>query len=271
MDGSRIEGSHKGWNSIQRSQPSGIEVYSALGHDFVLRRNIRVGSARIQENKLVNLHEFITSTHTSHHIKLTDYIAALFNSLYEVEPTSSKTKLKPHPTLPEPAIFEAMGLVESNNSMTFGGLVDIGLGDTSDSVEMTMNEEIDPMLEDIDAEVSQMDQSRFMKLLGVTEELISRPMPPLPGRDMQQIQNPTKRKVHDTSEPTSGTAPQILGQSLSSQLTDDSPSPVVKRQRMDASSDHEDTTPEHDGYSDALNLEIVDSVSSQFIIIYVFD
>ncbi|PIL31911.1 hypothetical protein GSI_06615 [Ganoderma sinense ZZ0214-1] len=35
-DGSRIEGSHKGWNSIMQSFPSGLEVMNALGHDHVL-------------------------------------------------------------------------------------------------------------------------------------------------------------------------------------------------------------------------------------------
>ncbi|KAJ7659690.1 hypothetical protein DFH06DRAFT_935341, partial [Mycena polygramma] len=37
-DGSRIEGSHKEWNSIQRSFASGLEMQTALGHDFVLHR-----------------------------------------------------------------------------------------------------------------------------------------------------------------------------------------------------------------------------------------
>ncbi|EGO20419.1 hypothetical protein SERLADRAFT_373814 [Serpula lacrymans var. lacrymans S7.9] len=33
-DGSHIEGSHKGWNSLMRSFPSGIEIFTALCHDF---------------------------------------------------------------------------------------------------------------------------------------------------------------------------------------------------------------------------------------------
>ncbi|KAI0658952.1 hypothetical protein C8Q70DRAFT_887671, partial [Cubamyces menziesii] len=44
-DGSRIEGSHKGWNGLQRSFASGVESLTALCHDFVLRRNIRIESA----------------------------------------------------------------------------------------------------------------------------------------------------------------------------------------------------------------------------------
>ncbi|KAG2033048.1 hypothetical protein BDR03DRAFT_985296 [Suillus americanus] len=36
-NGSQIDGFHKGWNSLQHAQPSGIIMLSALGHDFVLR------------------------------------------------------------------------------------------------------------------------------------------------------------------------------------------------------------------------------------------
>ena len=244
MDGSRIEGSHKGWNSIQRSQPSGIEVYTALGHDFVLRRNIRVGSARIQENHLVNLHEFVSSTDTSHHIKLTDYIAVLFNSLLEKEPEESRSRLKPHPTLPAPAIFETMGLVESNNSLTYGGLVKL-----EDLSEPAAEEQIDPMLEDIDAEVASMDQSRFMQLLGVTEDLISRPMVPLQGREVSQVQ---KRKDRDENPGAQAFKNQPT-------TTDDSPGPIVKRRRLKSTDPEHATTLDED--SEVIDLEIVDSVS----------
>ncbi|KAL6306293.1 hypothetical protein BKA93DRAFT_816419 [Sparassis latifolia] len=39
-DGSRIEGTHKGWNGLQRSFVSSIEVLTALRHDYILRRNL---------------------------------------------------------------------------------------------------------------------------------------------------------------------------------------------------------------------------------------
>ncbi|KAI0685123.1 hypothetical protein BC835DRAFT_1421556 [Cytidiella melzeri] len=39
-DGSRIEGSHKGWNSLQRANPSGYQTILFLASDHVLRRNI---------------------------------------------------------------------------------------------------------------------------------------------------------------------------------------------------------------------------------------
>ncbi|EGN95827.1 hypothetical protein SERLA73DRAFT_155103 [Serpula lacrymans var. lacrymans S7.3] len=81
-DGSRIEGSHKGWNSLMRSHASGIEVFSALGHNFVTHHNIHV------ELKSQNLDPFISSTYGTHH-------------------------------------NEIFGLVSSENTTTFGGLLDI--------------------------------------------------------------------------------------------------------------------------------------------------
>ncbi len=35
-DGSRIEGSHKAWNTLQRACASGLEMFGALSRDFVL-------------------------------------------------------------------------------------------------------------------------------------------------------------------------------------------------------------------------------------------
>ncbi|KAG2744928.1 hypothetical protein P692DRAFT_201683590, partial [Suillus brevipes Sb2] len=74
-DGSRVEGTHKGWNSLQRAQPSGIVMLTALGHDFVLRRNIRVAFSRRQ------MTPFVEFTHGSHHIQLSNHVAKLYNGL----------------------------------------------------------------------------------------------------------------------------------------------------------------------------------------------
>lgn len=63
-DGSRIEGSHKGWNFLRRAQPSGVTMLNALGHDFVLRRNVRVAFSRS------DMTPFIKFTRGSHHLQL---------------------------------------------------------------------------------------------------------------------------------------------------------------------------------------------------------
>ncbi|KAG2045396.1 hypothetical protein BDR06DRAFT_852815, partial [Suillus hirtellus] len=76
-DGSRIEGSHKGWNSLRRAQPSGVTMLNALGHDFVLRRNVRVAFSRS------DVTPFIKFTRGSHHLQLCNYIAKLHNTLQQ--------------------------------------------------------------------------------------------------------------------------------------------------------------------------------------------
>ncbi|KAF8191327.1 hypothetical protein BJ912DRAFT_849553, partial [Pholiota molesta] len=164
MDGSRIEKSHKGWNSIQRAQPSGIEVYTGLAHDFVLRRNIRIGSSRIENKRSINCHQFVASTYTSHHIQLVNYTANLFNSLYKKEPPTSRTNLQIYPILPQIQVNEAIGLVESEHSVTFGGLIEVK--DEADDIQSRM-------LEDIDAQVAEMDHDHFIHSLGVDEHLFS--------------------------------------------------------------------------------------------------
>ncbi|KAF8178001.1 hypothetical protein BJ912DRAFT_1146430 [Pholiota molesta] len=164
MDGSRIEGSHKGWNSIQRAQPSGIEMYTGLAHDFFLRRNIRIGSSRVENKRPINFHQFVASTYGSHHIQLVNYTAELFNSLYIKEPSVSKASLQVYPILPKVQVNKASGLVESAHSVTFGGFMEI-----KDEASDTGSR----MLEDIDAEVAEMDQDNFMLSLGVEERLFS--------------------------------------------------------------------------------------------------
>ena len=117
-DGSRIEGSHKGWNSLQRSFSCGLELFCALAHDFVLRRNIRI--AHTQDTAV----PFEKSTLGSHHIRLTDHIARLWNQLLKTEKKAS-TNLKPLPEMATVASDETFGLVVSKSVETFNGLLEI--------------------------------------------------------------------------------------------------------------------------------------------------
>ncbi|KAJ7753100.1 hypothetical protein DFH07DRAFT_744643, partial [Mycena maculata] len=74
-DGSRIEGSHKGWTSLQCSVASGLELQTALEDDHVLQRNIRAalnGKAKFND-------PFVSSTFDSHHLALVDHTARLYN------------------------------------------------------------------------------------------------------------------------------------------------------------------------------------------------
>ncbi|KAF8173443.1 hypothetical protein BJ912DRAFT_1079230 [Pholiota molesta] len=165
MDGSRIEGSHKAWNSLQRAQPSGIETYSALGHDFFLRRNIRVASSCIENNRPVNCSDFIASTHASHHIHLVNHTTKLFNSLYEKEPPASRAKLSKYPTLPQIQVDEMIGLVESVHSLTFGGHLEAKVEAPDSDARV--------LLDDLDAQIEETDQAQFVRMLGVDEHDIS--------------------------------------------------------------------------------------------------
>jgi hypothetical protein len=161
MDGSRIEGSHKAWNSLQRAQPSGIEVYSGLAHDFFLRRNIRIASSRLKNKREVNCSAFISSTYSSHHVRLVNHTAELFNSLYEQETVASKNKLCSAPILPTIDVDEQMGLVKSAHSVTFGGLIEMKEEEPDDETVL---------LEDIDAEFADSNQAMYIESLGVTEQ-----------------------------------------------------------------------------------------------------
>ncbi|KAJ7124769.1 hypothetical protein C8R43DRAFT_1135450 [Mycena crocata] len=118
-DGSRIEGSHKGWNSIQRSFASGLESQTAFGHDHVLRWNIRVEL----DGKAQSPSPFVQSTFGSHHISLVDHTAATWNNLLNTRGTSNA--LIPLPRLPDIKSGETFGLVHSPHTDSFGGLFTI--------------------------------------------------------------------------------------------------------------------------------------------------
>ncbi|TFY83333.1 hypothetical protein EWM64_g678 [Hericium alpestre] len=127
-DGSRIEGTNKHWNSIMRSHPSGVELFTALAHDFMHRRNMRVGfNARVDGQHPVRSRDaFLSSTHGSHHVRLTDHIAKRWNDLlFQVEQRRNhNTDLAPLPRLPVVNSGEAFGLVSSSHAKTFSGLLE---------------------------------------------------------------------------------------------------------------------------------------------------
>jgi hypothetical protein len=144
-DGSRIEGSHKGWNSIQRSFASGIEVFTALAHDFVLRRNIRIGYSQEKPTP------FVTSTYGSHHIHLVSHVAALWNALIKNDKTAV-TSLLPLPMLQSVASKEVFGLVKSRQIETFGGLIEIKDDETDESgshLPLCDNIDVDEVLQNL--------------------------------------------------------------------------------------------------------------------------
>ncbi|KAI0344801.1 hypothetical protein BDW22DRAFT_1326630 [Trametopsis cervina] len=130
-DGSRIEGSHKGWNSLQRANPSGYEGILNLAGDHVLRRNVRV---RFKSKEFAPT-PFLASTFGSHHISLVDHNAHLWNSLLQQHsPTSAGRgvlrlegfdKLQTLEVIEDVPSGESFGAVISKHAQTFGGLLKI--------------------------------------------------------------------------------------------------------------------------------------------------
>ncbi|KAJ7029100.1 hypothetical protein C8F04DRAFT_1188031 [Mycena alexandri] len=125
-DGSRIEGSHKGWNSIQRASASGLEHQTALSHDFVHRRNIRVVFGKTANTS--NLDDFLRTTFGSHHSRLVSHSASVWNEIVHTEATRRKASASNEflrPVLKNVASGETFGLVKSQHNDTFGGLLTI--------------------------------------------------------------------------------------------------------------------------------------------------
>ncbi|TRM55405.1 hypothetical protein BD626DRAFT_469578 [Schizophyllum amplum] len=111
-DGSRIEASHKGWNSLQRSFSSGLPMMNALCHDFVLRRNLRI----LCQGSRAERGGFIASTEGSHHIRLVSHANAVWNS--NIKPSQAPAI----PILRIVASGEKFGLVRSKVAESFDGL-----------------------------------------------------------------------------------------------------------------------------------------------------
>jgi hypothetical protein len=148
VDGSRIEGSHKGWNSLQRSHSSGVLVLTALSHDFVLRRNMRIGTSKSQKSVCDT---FTNSTFGSHHIRLVNAVASRWNVLItKHQKTQSGTVLKSLPQLLEVASGETFGAVSSEHTASFGGLLEIKPEPEDDDVVTSINSRaIDNMVDSL--------------------------------------------------------------------------------------------------------------------------
>lgn len=119
-DGSRIEGSHKGWNSIQRSFSSGIELFTTLSHDHVLRTNCRIAA----NSKSPSI--FTSASYGTHHVRLATHIATQWNTLIANETVKPGAQpLTKLPGLKTVSSGEKFGLVVSKHTNSFKGLLEI--------------------------------------------------------------------------------------------------------------------------------------------------
>ncbi|KAL6299496.1 hypothetical protein BKA93DRAFT_829872 [Sparassis latifolia] len=136
-DGSRIEGSHKGWNGLQRAHASGITVLSAMCHDFVLRRNIRVMQRSGQQSS------FIQSTFGSHHIRLVDCHARLWNALLaDIAPLPSG--LHKLPRLLLVSSNETFGLVRTKSAVGYHNLLEVKDEPEDELIDLSAQDDLDP-------------------------------------------------------------------------------------------------------------------------------
>ena len=117
-DGSRIEGSHKGWNLIQHAQPSGIVMLNALLNNFVLRRNLRLAQQKHSPTP------FIVSSCGSHHLALVNSIALTHNKLKQSGP-NIQLEVDILLILPDVPSGEVFGLTKSDYLTTFTGLIEV--------------------------------------------------------------------------------------------------------------------------------------------------
>ncbi|KAI0682549.1 hypothetical protein BC835DRAFT_1311466 [Cytidiella melzeri] len=166
-DGSRIEGSHKGWNSLQRANPSGYQTILYLASDHVLRRNIRV----ILGSKEFRASVFVDSSFGCHHLALVDHIARSWNTfILKYSPAArthgaplltNHTDFSPLPVLIDVPSEESFGAVVSTHALTYGGLIKMEEDDEGDDLlengsydeerraEILQDMNIDPQLANI--------------------------------------------------------------------------------------------------------------------------
>lgn len=131
-DGSRVEGTHKAWNSLQRSFASGLEMLTMLSHDLVLRRNHRVDLSSSSPTP------FAMSTHGSHHIRLVGHIACLWNTMRKnVKHAQLFSGLQDRATFRKVDSGESFGIVRSQFIEGYQYLVDIKEEERDDLLDLS--------------------------------------------------------------------------------------------------------------------------------------
>lgn len=172
-DGSRIESSHKAWNGIMQTHPCGIVMFSALGHDFVLRQNLCLAT---QVKNLVP-GTFVASLHGSHHISLINHIAIRWDSLHTkfVQRCEAKkitcTAVDKLPCFTVIKSTERFGLVKSEHAETFGGLFK----------EEEVEDDISGIIDDVPTDQSDSALEEVLKRLNIDGELCRVPANSFPA------------------------------------------------------------------------------------------
>lgn len=163
-------------------------MLSALGHDFVLRRNVRVAFSRS------HMTPFIKFTHGSHHLQLCDHIVKLHNTLQQQNPSCELLVL---PELHVVESGETFGLVVSDHIATFGGLL-VKEEDIEDAPLDTFDSATDPLTgEEVDLAL-QASRNIFVNEWQIDPTLLE--LPAGAFKPMAMPPSPTKRKVLDSND-----------------------------------------------------------------------
>ncbi|KAJ3550924.1 hypothetical protein NM688_g4971 [Phlebia brevispora] len=198
-DGSRIEGSHKGWNSIMRTYASGLENMLYLCCDFVLRRNIHIAT-RSDANR--SLRPFAASTYRSHHISYVDFVNRFWNSLISKGrgiPKKSAVAYVHAPVLIDVDSKEMFGIVNSESAASFGGLFDIK-EEEDDSLDLLRLHE--DLTEDELLDLMQIDARLRHQPLMVSSSTSTVPNAAHVGTGAAHIQAAVNTELTTTAEPT---------------------------------------------------------------------
>lgn len=131
-DGSRIEGTHKAWNSLQRSYASGLEMLTVLSHDLVLRRNHRVDLDSSSPTP------FALTTYGSHHIRLINHAAHLWNTIrQDAKHAHLFSGLQDLPVFRSVDSGESFGIVRSQFAAGYQYLVDVKEEEADNLLDLT--------------------------------------------------------------------------------------------------------------------------------------
>ena len=209
---------HKGWNGIQRSFLSGIEMFTALSHDFVLHRNCHIAHNSQTPSP------FIVASYGTHHIQLANDNATMWNRLLILEKGKGRatgSTLEELPQLATVASGETFGLVASEHNLSFKGLLEIK-EDISEDEKQLMEEcpsdEFDPtkMFESMNINLKLVNVS--LTLTGSQSWLIflDTNQPPIPDGssdialmsaivDLTMDEAPTARRKHKSIHPEGST------------------------------------------------------------------
>ena len=109
-----------------RANASGLVVFVALGHDHVHRCNIRI------EFSSPSPSPFVQSTYGSHHTRLVNDNALLWNILRKRPEVPNRHALQPRPLLPRIDSGETFGLVQADLSQVEDELLELKPEDSED-------------------------------------------------------------------------------------------------------------------------------------------